>query len=265
MRAFRSEFIRIWRPAYFYGGFGAMAAFAALISVFIYTAAKSGPPVPSTSPQGAGFATVGQIANPGGFLAPLSVVSRPAGVIVLALWAIAVATDYSTGLIRVVVQAYPKRVPLLAGKIAALAAFTVMAATVAYLVMIFCARPLARLEGIEVEHWKTDFASHFFKGYFDFTVALLVWGLLGLMLAILTRSSAIAIGIGIGFLLVVESLITIVAANAAKYLPGGTLGTLVQGGTDGFPWGAVLGVVVLYGVLAATVSLIVFRARDIVS
>jgi hypothetical protein len=64
---------------------------------------------------------------------------------------------------------------------------------------------------------------------------------------------------------VVESLITIVAANAAKYLPGGTLGTLVQGGTDGFPWGAALGVVVLYGVLAATVSLIVFRARDIVS
>ena len=62
-----------------------------------------------------------------------------------------------------------------------------------------------------------------------------------------------------------ESLITIVAANAAKYLPGGTLSTLVQGGTSGFPWGAALGVVVLYGAIAATVSLIAFRARDIVS
>ena len=265
MRAFRSEFIRIWRPAYFYGGFGAMAGFAALISIFIYTAATTGPAVPSTSPQTSGFATVAQIASAGGFLAPLSVVSRPAGVIVLALWAIAVATDYSTGLIRIVVQAYPKRVPLLMGKIAALAAFTIMAATIAYLVMIFCARPLARLEGISVDHWKTDFASHFFKGYFDFTVALLVWGLIGLMLAVLTRSSAMAIGIGIGFLLVVESLITIVAANAAKYLPGGTLSTLVQGGTHGFPWGAALGVVVLYGIIAAAVSLVVFRARDIVA
>jgi hypothetical protein len=265
MRAFRSEFIRIWRPAYFYGGFGAMAAFAALISVFIYTAAKTGPSLPSTSPQAAGFATVAQIASPGGFLAPLSVVSRPAGVIVLALWAIAAATDYSTGLIRIVVQAYPKRVPLLAGKIAAVATFTVMAATIAYLVMIFCARPLARLEGINVDHWKTDFASHFFKGYFDFTVAMLVWGLIGLMLAVLTHSSAMAIGIGIGFLLVVESLISIVAVNAAKYLPGGTLSTLVQGGTNGFPWGAALGVVVLYGLIAATVSLIVFRTRDIVA
>jgi hypothetical protein len=183
----------------------------------------------------------------------------------LALWAIAVATDYSTGLIRIVVQAYPKRVPLLASKIAALAAFTVMAATIAYLVMIFCARPLARLEGISVDHWHADFVSHFFKGYFDFTVAMLVWGLIGLMLAVLTRSSAMAIGIGIGFLLVVESLITIVAANAAKYLPGGTLSTLVQGGTHGFPWGAALGVVLLYGVIAAAVSLVVFRTRDIVA
>jgi ABC-2 type transport system permease protein len=265
MRPFRSEFIRIWRPAYFYGGFGAMAGFAALISVFIYTAAKTGPPVPTASGQGAGFARVAQIASPGGFLAPLTVLSRPAGVIVLSLWAIAVATDYSTGLIRIVVQAYPKRVQLLTGKIAALAAFTVIAATIAYLVMIFCARPLARLEGIDVEHWKTDFASHSLKGYLDFTVAMLVWGLIGLLLAVLTRSSAMAIGIGIGFLLVVESLITIVAANAAKYLPGGTLTTLVQGGTDGFSWGAAAGVVVLYGVIAAGVSLLVFRARDITS
>jgi hypothetical protein len=186
-------------------------------------------------------------------------------VIVLSLWAIALATDYSTGLIRIVVQAYPKRVRLLSGKIVALAAFTVMAATIAYLVMIFCARPLARLEGINVVHWKTDFASHFFKGYFDFTIAMLVWGLIGLMLALLTRSSAMAIGIGIGFLLVVESLITIVAVDASKYLPGGTLNTLVQGGTNGFPWSAALGVVVLYGIIAAAVSLFVFRMRDIIA
>ena len=94
---------------------------------------------------------------------------------------------------------------------------------------------------------------------------MLVWSLIGLMLAVLTRSSALAIGIGIGFLLVVESLSTIVAAGAAKYLPGGTLTTLVRGGTDGFSRGAAAGVVVLYGAVAAAVSLLVFRTRDIVA
>jgi hypothetical protein len=33
----------------------------------------------------------------------------------------------------------------------------------------------------------------------------------------------------------------------------------------GFPWGAALGVVLLYGVIAGAVSLLVFRTRDIVS
>ena len=242
-----------------------MAGFAALISVFIYTAAKSGPPVPTASGQAAGFASVAQIAGPGGFTAPLSVISQPCGVIMLALWAIAVATDYGTGLIRIVVQAYPKRARLLTGKIAALAVFTIIAATIAYLVMVFLARPLARLEGITVEHWHVDFASHFFKGYFNFTVAMLVWGLIGLMLAVLTRSAALAIGIGIGYLLVVESLIAIVAPDAKKYLPGGTLTNLVSGGTPGLSWGASIGLVVLYGIIAIVVSLVVFRARDIVA
>ena len=63
----------------------------------------------------------------------------------------------------------------------------------------------------------------------------------------------------------VESLITIVAPGAGSYLPGGTLNTLVPGRNRQLSWGAALGLVVLYGVIAAAVSLLVFRARDIVS
>jgi ABC-2 type transport system permease protein len=85
------------------------------------------------------------------------------------------------------------------------------------------------------------------------------------MLAVLTHSSALAIGIGIGALLVVEGLLTIVAPGASSYLPGGTLNTLAAGGNHQLSWGAALGLVVLYGVVAATVSLLTFRARDITS
>jgi hypothetical protein len=121
------------------------------------------------------------------------------------LWAIAAATDYGTGLIRILVQAHPNRVTLLAGKIAALSIFTLLATTVTTLVVVVFARPLARLEGIEIEAWKTDFPSRLLEGFFNFTIAGLVWGLIGLTLAVLTRSAAMAIGIGIGFLLVVKA------------------------------------------------------------
>jgi ABC-2 type transport system permease protein len=85
------------------------------------------------------------------------------------------------------------------------------------------------------------------------------------MLAVLTRSSALAIGIGIGFLMVFEGLVTIVWSGAASYLPGGTLNTLASGGNAQLSWGASLGLVVCYGLIATTVSLLTFRARDITS
>jgi hypothetical protein len=64
---------------------------------------------------------------------------------------------------------------------------------------------------------------------------------------------------------IVEGLISIVAPDAGPYLPGGTLSTLAAGGNDQLAWGAALGLAVLYGVVAATASLAVFRTRDIVS
>jgi ABC-2 type transport system permease protein len=219
MHTLRSELIRIWRPA-FHAGIGVTALFAALVSVFIFTSAEDPTAAPPTSGEGPPSFTIAEIASPGGFLTALSTVSTLAGVILLVLWAIAAATDYGTGLIRILVQAHPNRVTLLASKIAALSIFTLLATTATTLVVVVFARPLARLEGIEIEAWKTDFASHLLEGFFNFTIAGLVWGLIGLTLAVLTRSSAMAIGIGIGFLLVVEGLITIVAPDAGPLPPG---------------------------------------------
>ena len=85
------------------------------------------------------------------------------------------------------------------------------------------------------------------------------------MIAVLTRSSALAIGVGIGWLLVVENLIGIVAPDSTVYLPGGTLNALVSGGTSQLAWIAALGLTVLYGIIAIVISLVAFHARDITS
>jgi ABC-2 type transport system permease protein len=263
----RSELIRVWRPSFLYGGIGLMAVFAALVSVFIYTAA---PTVAAGAPRQPGpggrfAATVAQIALPGGFLTALASVSTLAGTVLLAVWAICAASDYSTGVIRLLVQAEPKRVRLLAGKMVALLVFTVLATAVVTLIVVLVSRPLARLEGIATHAWKTDFFAHLFSSYANFTIAAIVWGLIGLALAVLTRSSALAIGIGIGYLLVVENLIGIIAPGATPYLPGGTLNALVSGGTVQLAWLPALGLTLLYGLIAASISLLAFHRRDITS
>jgi ABC-2 type transport system permease protein len=262
----RSEWIRIWRWSFLLGGIGVTAVFAALISVFVYTAASDvATGAPPVGPAARRFATVADIAEPGGFLTALATVSTLAGIVLLSLWALAVANDYSTGLIRLLVQAQPNSVNLLFGKIIALGLFTVISTLTTTLVVVLVARPLARLEGIDTTQWQTDFASHLLRSYFSFAVAGLVWGLIGLMVAVLSRNAAVSIGVGIGYLLVVESLIGIVAPDAVVYLPGGTLNALVAGGTHQLAWGSALGLCVLYGVTAIVVSLVSFRSRAITS
>lgn len=261
----RSEWIRIWRPSFRYGGFGVLAFFSVLISDFIYSSladpsAADGPPGP-----GGRATTAADLEQAGGMIHPLGSISTLAGIVVLSLWAIAAASDYDSGLIRVLVQAQPSRLRLLGGKIIALTFFTVLLSAATVFITSTVARPLARAYEVDTEQWRTDAAAEMASGFFNFLVPVLVWGLIGLMIAVLTRSSGTAIGVGIGWLLVVENLIGITAPDITHLLPGGTLSALAAGGTADLSWASGLGLTILYGAAAACVSLIAFRNRDIVS
>jgi ABC-2 type transport system permease protein len=258
----RSELIRIWRPTFRYGGIGLMTGFAAMISVFIYTSLGS---TEARIPGGGGVTTAADIAQPGGMLSALGSVGSLAGIVLLSLWAIAAASDYDTGLIRTLVQAQPSRLKLLGGKMLALTLYTLLATAITVLTVVMVARPLARLKDIDTEIWRTDFIPELAAGYLNFLIPALVWGLIGLMIALLTRSSGLAIAIGIGYLLVVENLIGIAAPDITHYLPGGTLSALTQGGTPDLTWATALGLTTLYGTAAAATSLLAFRNRDIIS
>ncbi|NNC81728.1 MAG: hypothetical protein HKN94_16410 [Acidimicrobiales bacterium] len=151
------------------------------------------------------------------------------------------------------------------GKIIALSFFTVLLSAATVLITSAVARPLARVYEVDTEPWKTDAAAEMASGLFNFVIPVLVWGLIGLMIAVLTRSSGTAIGVGIGWLLVVEGLISIWAPDITHLLPGGTLSALATGGTADLSWASALGLTLLYGAVAAFVSLFAFRNRDIVS
>ncbi len=261
VNTFRSEWIRIWHSSLRYGGFGVLSFFSVLISYFIYSSladptAAAGPP---------GRTTAADLEQAGGMIHALGSISTLAGIVVLSLWAIATASDYDSGLIRVLVQAQPSRLTLLGGKIIALSFFTVLLSAATVFVTSAIARPLARAYEVDTEQWRIDAAVEMASGFFNFLVPVLVWGLIGLMIAVLTRSSGTAIGVGIGWLLVVENLIGITAPDITHLMPGGTLSALAAGGTNDLSWSSALSLTLLYGALAACISLFAFRNRDIVS
>jgi hypothetical protein len=260
VNAVRSEWIRIWRPTFRYGAIGTLAVFAATISYFIYS---SLPDAGSAETRRPGATTAADLEQPGGMIYALGPISTIAGVILLSLWALAAASDYDTGMIRVLVQAQPSRLKLLTAKLIALAGFTVIACTVTVLATAIVARPLARGYDVSTAAWRIDAPVELLSGAFNFFVPTLVWGLIGLTIAVLTRSAGVAIGLGIGWLLVVENLIAITAPDLTDYLPGGTLGALAGGGSPNLDWSLALGLTVLYGIAATAISLVTFRQRDI--
>ena len=185
------------------------------------------------------------------------------GIVTLSFWAITVSTDYSSGLIRLLVSAQPRRWKLLAGKVIALTLVTAVATTVAMAFTVLTAVPAASAAGISTDQWGTDLLPVLLSAWVNAFAAMLVWGVIGLVLAVVTRSSAIAISIGAGYVLVVESIVRQSLGDGANWLLGSTLNALAAGGNQAWSYGtaATMGAVyVMAGLLVATV---VVTRRDV--
>lgn len=261
MRAVRSELVRLRRPGYLVGWFGLTAVFAALINVVMFQV-SSEDAGPADGP-GVSFPSVAELMAADGLVAGLGAASSMFGVVALSFWALAAASDYSTGLIRVLVAAEPRRWRLVGGKWVALAVVTAAAVVVALVVNIAVAPVAASSAGLEPTAWGTDITSVALRAATDLYLALLVWGTIGLALAVLTRSAGVAIGVGVGWVLLLESVIAAAVDEVADWLPGATIGALATGGSAAIAYGTALALGAAYTAVALAITLVTSSRRDI--
>jgi hypothetical protein len=154
-------------------------------------------------------------------------------------------------------------VRLLVGKVLALAGWTAVATTVAVAVNVGVAPAFARIGGVSTTMWRHAAASHLAGSWLNTFLVLVIWGIIGLAIAYVTRSSAVAIGGGVAYVLVFETLIQQVAKSSAHWLPGATLGALAAGGNShvGYHDAVVLGL--LYLLAGVVLAWLAFTKRDI--
>ncbi|MFC7843094.1 hypothetical protein ACFY3O_14230 [Streptomyces sp. NPDC001046] len=258
----RSELLRIRRKGVAFGWFGLTILFTLMINMVMAQVVGASSASPQAGP-GVSFPTLAQWQASDGITAGLSSAASMYGVVTLSFWAIATAGDYSSGLIRLTASAQPDRARLLLGKVGALTLWTAVAATVALVVNLLVAPVAARQAGVDVSAWSDDVVPTLAGAWLNLFFALLVWGVIGLVLALLTRSAAIAISVGVGYVLVVETVITSALDALADWMPGATLSALAQGGTSDVPYGSALVLGTLYTLLSLGVALVVFKRRDI--
>ena len=262
LAAVRSELTRLRQPRFLITWFGLMALFTVLVNTIMSTFVSGGGNLPPGAP-GVAFPTLAEMESPSGLMAGLAAASNMFGIVTLSFWAVATATDYSSGLVRLLVAAEPRRWRLLAGKIGALLVVTAAATTVAALVNVFAAMPAAGAAGISTAAWGTDLIGVVGGAWVHLFLALCAWGVLGLVIAVLTRSAAVAISIGVGYVLVFESLIKMAKDVPSDWLLGTTLGAVASGGTAAVSFGTALALALGYVTLGLLLVGAVFIRRDV--
>jgi ABC-2 type transport system permease protein len=259
--AFSSEWIKLRRRSMLLWGLGGGLLFTVLATVFtIERATKTLIP----GARGHGFrVTVAQLSQPDGLVRGVVDVSNLVGIVALCLFAGAVATEYSQGTLRNLLVRQPRRMQLLTGKFLALALFIGLAVVLAIGIATGVAFALAPAKGIHTSAWTSstglgDFGQSILHVY----LACIGYGILGTALAVVLRSPAVAIALGVAYALPGEAIINALWSNGDRWLPAQLLSALAHGGTSSVSYAHALVTLAVYAAIVATGTLLLFQRRD---
>jgi len=275
MRAFSSEWVKLSRPATLFGFGGTMIGFALLFTIMAFESA-GGRNIDLDGSGSESFVTAAMLSLPEGSILVVTDMAVFLGIVALALFASNLAGEFSKGTIRMLFVTEPNRLKVLAGKILALTTFVAagIAATLGF--SIGGGALMANRVGVETAAWWTaDGLAAIGAAYINITAAALVPALIGATIAVLTRSTTIAISVGLGWFILAEALIGAFwdglsrwgpAAVSSALAAGGAGGIgMIDGATPGISYATAILLAVGYSLLALTITSTVLARRDVTS
>src|SRR5207247_5233333 len=165
----------------------------------------------------------------------------------------------------------PSRLRLLSGKMLALLLFVIISAALTLAISAALIIAAAQAQGISTGAWTSSEGVHVFLSFFGNEVLCLIGiSLLGMLIAVLTRSIGAAVGVALAYVLVPEGVIAMVWPDGSKwfpvrvfnFLPGSTVPAAV-GPTPPQGYTAALLVALLWMVGFVVVGAVVFRRQDV--
>jgi len=92
----------------------------------------------------------------------------------------------------------------------------------------------------------------------------MVWGVIGLTLATVTRSAGVSIAAGIGWVVVFETMLQGVATNLADKMPGAMLTALAAGGTSAVGFRTAILLAAVYTLVGLGIAGLITHRREII-
>jgi len=134
------------------------------------------------------------------------------GVFALQLGVLAVGSEYGWGTLKTLFTQRPSRLRVFAAKLLALAATLVPFVLVVFALGTLASYAIALREGVDVM-WPSAWLV--LRGLGAGWLIMAVWAAFGIVLAVLSRGTSLAVGIGILYALVIEGLLSALASQVS--------------------------------------------------
>ena len=228
IRVIAAEWRKLRRPTLFLGTLGAALFFTALTTTFLYLMIDS-----EQGNSDRGRQVGREVLNlASGSVFGFSSVGGLLGIIALCVFAAQTAQEYTYGTLRNLLVRQPRRIQLLIGKYLSMLTFAITTVVVSALTSISVAFALSGRAKVSTAAWTTpDARSALVHTFVNVLISTIGYGTVGMILGLLLRSPISSISIGIGWLLVVESIIAIAWKPSSKWMPGQLLSVVSSGGT----------------------------------
>ena len=261
-RSIRAELVKLWRPIIVFGGGGAFVLFGVLATMLTFVTAKAQPARFSVATAPA--TGLDQLARAEGLTRGFAIAAGFLGLLVFVLFLTSVTAEYGQGTIRTLLARQPGRARLLGGKLVALIACVAGALLAAEAASVVTAIAFAHIRGVPTAAWLTAAGlRHIWQAYANALLAAACYGILGAGVAVLTRSTALALGLGIAYLGPIEHITQLSWTDAEKWLPGLLVDALAVGGSPAVSYERALLATAGIAVIAFAIGAVSFIRRDI--
>ena len=267
MRIFRAEWRKLRRPTLFFGSMGAVVAVTALVVSLLFLLIDSE----------MGNADRGQritrevLALPSGISIGFSSSAGLLGIVALCVFAAQTAQEYTYGTLRSLLVREPRRIRLLIGKYLSMGLFALFTVIFSAITSVVLAFALAGTAKVPTDAWSTSDAwTNLFETFLNVLISTFGYGTIGMVLGLLLRSPISSISIGVGWLFIVESILSIAWSPSGNWLPGSLLSVVANGGapigvTDAPSYSEAFIRVSAMISAAALVTGFMFKRRDVAS
>jgi ABC-2 type transport system permease protein len=259
--AFRAELVKVLRRRVLVITAVTAAIFSIGSAAIVLAAAEPG----AGRVSGRGV-TVASLSDAGGGTEVFTTAVSFAGTFLFVVFVGVVAIEFSRGTFRTMLMYQPRRLRLLAGKLAAMLAFAAAVLAAAEVLTWATARLLAPAQDVATGSWiSADALGQAVADYGSVLFWVSGYAVLGLTLAVLVRSVPVALAIGIAWAGPFEHLLQDAWDPAGRFFPGLLLEAFVAGGTSEVGVTRAFLTVAAYVIVAAALAGTIFARRDLTS